>query len=133
MMLRLACLFALLALPVMAQDNIGFVAPSGNIACLIGTGFARCDIGQMTHQKFTKPPANCPLDFGAAFQIESDAAKGVALCYGDTVFAPDLPVLDYGQVMQVGEIHCSSEKTGMRCANAAGHGFQIAKARQSLF
>jgi hypothetical protein len=132
-MIRLSVLFGLLALPAMAQDNIGFASPSGNIACLIGAGFARCDISVMTHQDFTKPPANCPLDFGAAFQIESDGAKAVALCYGDTVFAPDLPVLDYSQVMSVGGIHCTSEKTGMRCANAAGHGFQIAKARQSLF
>lgn len=132
-MIRLVVVLAFFALPAMAQDNIGFASPSGNIACLIGTSFARCDIAQMTQQDFTKPPADCPLDFGAAFEIEWDAAKGVALCYGDTVFAPDLPVLVYGQTISLGEMECLSQKTGMVCTNKSGHGFEIAKARQSLF
>lgn len=132
-MIRVSIFLAMMAMPAIAQDNIGFVSPSGNIACLIGEGFARCDIATMTHQDFSKPPDFCNLDFGAAFEIESAAAQGVAMCYGDTVFAPDLRVLDYGQVINFGDIQCMSEQIGMRCANAEGHGFQIAKARQTLF
>lgn len=132
-MFRLVVLLGLMALPASAEVSVAFTSPSGNIACVIDGGSARCDIAQMTHQDFANPPADCVVDFGAAFAIEAAAAKGVALCHGDTVFAPDLPMLDYGQVMRIGDVHCTSEKTGMRCANAAGHGFQIAKARQSLF
>lgn len=132
-MFRLVVLFALLALPASAEVSVAFASPSGNIACVIDAVSARCDIAQMTQQDFTTPPADCPLDFGGAFGIQAAADKGAALCHGDTVFAPDLPVLDYGQEMSIGDIRCTSEKTGMRCANAAGHGFQIAKAGQSLF
>ena len=43
------------------------------------------------------------------------------------------PDLGYGLRATLGEITCTSEKTGMTCRNATGHGFSIAKAAQHLF
>lgn len=135
MIRTLALLVCAGASPALAQDFLQFQTPSGNIACYMegGDGFARCDIGAMTAQSHAKRPADCDLDFGHGFGIAADAARGEALCYGDTVAMPDLPVLDYGQAVSLAGISCTSAKTGMRCVNAAGHGFDISKAKQDLF
>ncbi len=123
------------AFPAAAQDYVQFQSPSGNIACYMegGEGFARCDIGQMTAQSHPNRPADCELDYGNAFGIGANDARGAALCYGDTVAMPDLPVLSYGEAATLAGISCTSAKTGMRCVNAAGHGFDISKGKQSLF
>lgn len=132
-MIRLAVFLGLIVLPVMAQESLGFVSPSGNIACVIDMDYVRCDIATMTHQDFTDPPPDCDLDYGASFGIGAGDDKGSALCYGDTVFMPDLPVLDYDQAIDQGGIECLSQKTGLVCTNATGHGFEISKGRQTLF
>jgi hypothetical protein len=124
-----------MASPAVAQDDYMFQSPSGNIAYLIdGTaGFVRCDMGEMTVQSHPNRPADCDLDYGHAFGIGAHDARGEALCYGDTLVIPDLPVLDYGEAVSLGGLSCTSAKTGMRCVNAAGHGFDISKAAQRLF
>ncbi len=124
----------LMAAPAMAQDYFGFQSPSGNIACVISTeGYARCDILQMTKMSFSKPPKSCEFDYGSSFGIGVGATKGEALCVSDTAAMPDLDVLEYGRSISEGGVSCTSAKTGMRCVNGDGHGFDIAKSGQKLF
>jgi hypothetical protein len=126
----LACL--VIATPAAAQDYTTFQAPSGNIHCLIDSYGARCDILQATYS-FTKRPADCDLDYGGAFYIEPRGRKGGVACVGDTVADPGNAVLGYGSTIAADGITCSSERSGITCVNAAGHGFTVARAQQTVF
>jgi len=118
-----------IASPALAEEYIGFRSPTGNIHCAMyswnGGAEARCDILELT-PSFTKPPADCELDWGRSFAV-GESGKGVLFCVGDSVISPDNPVLS------LGGISCVSAKTGMTCTNGDGHGFSVAKARQKLF
>jgi hypothetical protein len=61
-----------------------FHSPSGNIACAIGGGQARCDIKQHSWSPPPKP-SSCPLDWGYGL-IVSRSGPGHFFCGGDTVF-----------------------------------------------
>ena len=123
------------AAPSLADDLMFFRSPTGNINCLIATGdyaVARCDMKQLT-PSFTAPPPDCDLDWGASFAIGLSDRKGQLACVGDSVIDPNAVEIGYGQTLSLGGFNCTSEKTGMTCTNPAGHGFTIAKARQTLF
>jgi hypothetical protein len=122
------------ALPAAAQEEVWFRSPTGNIHCAIFAGdwtVARCDLAEFT-PSFPLRPADCDLDWGFAFEV---AIRGPAgpVCAGDTVRDPASPILDYGRSVKMGGITCTSERTGMTCVNLDGHGFSVARARQSVF
>lgn len=100
-----------------------FQTPSGNIACMVLDGLARCDIER--HGWSLPPrPASCPheVDYGQGLEVgESGAARFV--CAGDTVREPKAPKLAYGDATQVGAFTCLSEETGLTCHTSGGHGF----------
>jgi len=134
--LALAAMVAamLAAPPAHAQDYLTFRSPSGNIHCALMRGDwtgARCDIMEMT-PSFAVPPADCELDWGHAFEVAA-AGAGQPVCAGDTVADPGAPVLPYGRAVSLGGVTCSSERTGMTCRNAEGHGFSLSRARQRVF
>jgi hypothetical protein len=118
-----------------AQDYLGFQSPTGNIHCALYTwadgAEARCDLRELS-QSYTRPPADCDLDWGSAFAVGARGTAGL-VCAGDTVMNPQNPVLRYGEAVTLGGISCVSAKTGMTCTNAEGHGFSVAKAKQRLF
>jgi len=120
--------------PAAAQEFLAFKSPSGNIACMIfaGGGYsaARCDIAQATPS--FRRPADCDLDWGHAFEVGA-SGSGYPVCAGDTVFEPGAPVLGYGRYVTLGGFTCTSERTGMTCVNAMGHGFSVARAAQRVF
>ena len=125
----------LAATPGLADDLIFFHSPSRNINCLLASGdypAARCDMGQMT-PSFTNRPTDCDLDWGQAFEITPGTRKGHLLCFGDTVVDMHSLELGYGASVTLGDLTCTSQKTGMTCTNTQGHGFTLAKARQTLF
>lgn len=125
----------LLASPALSDDLLFFHSPSKNIQCMIATGDyaeARCDVMDMT-TKLPVPPADCDLDYGHAFTVALQDAKGGRACVGDTVADPNGTTLNYGDRIDLGGFRCTSEKSGMTCTNPAGHGFTVAKAKQSLF
>lgn len=130
--MKIIALLAVLAMPATAQDYTSFQAPSGNIHCWIDGYGARCDILEAT-SSFTRRPADCDLDFGSAFFIDPQGRKGAVGCVGDTVAQPNNPVLGYGSRMEFHNITCTSERTGVTCTNPAGHGFTLARARQTVF
>jgi hypothetical protein len=130
--MKYIALLAVLATPANAQDYTAFQAPSGNIHCWIDSTGARCDILEAT-QSFTKRPSNCDLDYGGAFYIDVQGRKGGVACAGDTVANLDNPVLGYGSTIEAYGITCTSERSGVTCTNPAGHGFTLARARQTVF
>jgi hypothetical protein len=130
--MKYIALLAVLATPVAAQDYTTFQAPSGNIHCWVDSDGARCDILEATYS-FTKRPADCELDYGGAFYIGPQGRKGIVACAGDTVSSLDNPVLGYGSTIEAFGITCTSERSGLTCTNPAGHGFTLARARQTVF
>jgi hypothetical protein len=132
--IALICLYVMSG-TAQAQDYIAFHSPSGNIQCAIFAGdyaAARCDMSVLT-QTFTTPPRECEFDWGFSFGVEPHSPKGYLACVSDAVADRSGIELGYGQDLSLAGITCLSEKTGMTCTNAEGHGFSIAKAKQSLF
>jgi hypothetical protein len=130
-----ALLVLLSAAPAVADDYLPFHAPSGNIQCMIATGDyaeARCDVMELA-SPIPARPADCDLDYGHAFGIGPQDMLGSRICAGDTVADPNGMVLQYGDHIDLGGFRCTSEKTGMTCTNAAGHGFTLSRRAQSLF
>lgn len=140
---RLGIAAALLAVTftprAFAQDApIGFRSPSNNIHCQFWIGdndsevALRCDLMQTTNRPPPRP-RDCELEWGQAFEILGNGARGIRLCYGDTVRDDRLPVLPYGQTWRRRGLTCISEQTGVTCVNANGHGFGVSRARQRVF
>ena len=131
-----ALFLGVFATPSLADSELLFFhSPTGNISCIIALGEyaeARCDMRELT-PSFTKPPPDCDLDWGSSFTVELEDRKGQLACVGDTVAGPGGTELGYGQSLSLGGFTCTSEKSGMTCTNPAGHGFTIAKAKQTLF
>ena len=106
-----------------------FRTPSGNIACLYGSGLLRCDIREMDNQPTA--PRTCSLDWGDAFTV-GRRGRARRICHGDTVGFTG-PVLRYGRTWRRNGIACVSRRTALRCRNADGRGFEINRSRQRLF
>ena len=133
-LLTAAALVLLFTHAVTAQE--GFRSPSGNIHCQFfegdGNAAIRCDLREISNRPPPRP-RSCDLDWGHAFEIARSGAAGTRLCYGDTVQDNRLPVLPYGQSWQRAGFACTSEKSGVTCRNAGGHGFTLSRAVQSVF
>jgi hypothetical protein len=134
-------LLILLAFPLIAADTVhaqsdpaGFQAPSGNISCLVfiesPQNSIRCDIKVMDTRP--KRPADCDLEYGRAFQMNSKG-RAERICYGDTLTDKPLAVVPYGEVWQRGGFSCKSEPTGVTCRNGEGHGFSLSRPKQEIF
>ena len=110
-----------------------FVSPSGNIQCAITAGdgvVAECYLRQ-----FTPSAALAAQPCGQSWGFFVDhQSPGRAQCADPAYVMMTAPkVLGYGRWVSLAGITCRSEKSGMTCTNGAGHGFQLARAAQSLF
>lgn len=111
-----------------------FQTPSGNIGCAIWPGkdsYLRCDMKEL-RQTYKDPPSDCEFSWGSAFQLTA-TGKGEVICFNDTSLNASATKLEYGKTFELNGFHCVSEKTGLTCKNAAGHGFTLSKARQKVF
>ncbi|WP_425146210.1 DUF6636 domain-containing protein [Deinococcus sp.] len=118
----------------------GFSLPSGRLQCafsldgeLQGRPAVRCEVLNASY-KAPPRPTDCPLAWGDALEVES-SGKAQFLCHGDTVMNPpgQRAILAYGQTWKRSGITCSSSTAGVRCLNADGHGFELARARYRTF
>jgi len=131
-MLGVSVAMVLAAGPGFAQEMASFRSPSGNIACMYVDGFLRCDLGEVSN-RLPKRPADCDLEWGKAFEMASSSRHAGRICHGDTVFDPSAPVLPYGASWQGGGFSCISSQRGMNCRNARGAGWDLSRARQTLY
>lgn len=116
-------------------EDVFFQTPSGNISCAIfgrGGGFVRCDMQEL-RPTYRQRPDDCDLDWGAVFGIAADGPVGELVCHGDTLLGTSPMKLPYGTSLQAFGFVCASERTGLTCRNAAGHGFWLSKGGQKLF
>ncbi len=123
-------LAAILLFPLVASAAEGFQTPSGNIHCSIMGDGLRCDI---LNRSYTPPPRprSCGFDWGGSVTI---TPRGAALlCVSDSVVNPEFPRLAYGTSWEGKGVSCISTQAGLRCSNAAGQGFDLSRARLSLF
>jgi hypothetical protein len=109
-----------------------FQTPSGNIACVISGKGARCDIQEHSWPTPPRPP-DCDVDYGNGVQVDKHG-RGTYVCAGDTVFAPDNPVLGYGDKIRKKRFRCASKQKGVRCVNKRNdHGFFLSRDDVRLF
>lgn len=133
--------FAIAVSPLaLAGDDqfTGFRSPSGNIHCMFDAGFEnvqpniRCDI--LSIEGAVPPrPADCDLEWGRSFGIDTGGQSGQLICAGDTVMNDQYPVLGYGQVWQQSGFTCTSDEKGVSCFNALRHGFTLSRASRVVF
>ena len=127
----------LIAAPAVAEDQfLMFTSPSGNIQCSMVGGDepgVRCDMLTLT-QTYTKRPAGCEFEWGHAFYVGADEAKGELACVNDALgVTAHTPVLPYDARLDYAGITCVSETAGVTCGNEAGHGFTLSKAQQQIY
>ena len=135
-----ACSFAAAALAWVAGSASGSLAafrtPSGNIGCIYAAGGGlrttlRCDIRSRLRPRPTKP-RKCDLDWGDSYTMNV-LGRVVVSCHGDTAILPKSRFLRYGTRWRHGGFTCLSQRAGLRCLNAGGHGFFMSRARSYRF
>ncbi|MGM7667508.1 hypothetical protein [Microbacterium sp. A93] len=107
-----------------------FESPTGNLACGIdpegATGFlAGCHARDVVENlpSCDDPDANGPW---TAITRDGTAEAG---CQREGVFfASGARTLEYGQALEVGDVHCESSEDGMACSLADGPGFTASRA-----
>lgn len=126
--------FILLATSAQA-DGYGFRTPSGNIYCngSLDGGDISCTIAERSSGPVLPRPGWCNGYWGHTFtlnrygpvQMECNQAAPRKSSYTD--------VAPYGETGHFAEITCQSERSGLTCRNAEGHGFMLSRRVQQLF
>ncbi len=107
--------------------------PSHRIHCawFSPPSFLRCDIDGGLHPRPRKP-ASCHADYGGGLQMNRTGRSRV-VCASDSTNDPSARVLRYGTVWKRGGFRCAIRTAGVRCSNAAGHGFFLSRERWARF
>ncbi|WP_235953161.1 DUF6636 domain-containing protein [Salipiger sp. PrR002] len=124
-------LVALLPAPARA-DVTPFKTPSGNIECYIGdSGTAtdlQCAIFEFSAAPALPRPASCGAPWGHSYiLLEQGPVTMVCGGPGPKNTAPGVDIAPYGVSARWGGISCLSQKTGLQCQNADGHGFLLSR------
>lgn len=102
-----------------------FRTPSGNIGCVYADTSLRCDIrSRIPHPP--PRPKTCDLDWGGGYGLNATGRAHV-MCAGDTAIDPHARAIPYGTTWHAGAFTCTSDVAGLRCTNAARHGFFLSK------
>lgn len=108
-----------------------FRTPSGNIACRMSDGEARCD----TDRRSWTPPADpaCSADPGAGLVVGGPGGARPS-CGGSPVDTDGGPELGYGTHLTRGDVTCVSRRSGVECRDArTGHGLETARSSYRLY
>ena len=110
-----------------------FRTPSGNIGCVYSSSPAnlRCDIRSGLVPK-PPQPQTCDLDFGDSVTINKTGLPRY-VCHGDTAIDPQAGVLAYGRTWSRDGFTCTSQTSGLRCANQSRHGFFLSRQHSYRF
>jgi hypothetical protein len=113
-----------------------FRMPSNNIYCayMKGGGIApelRCD-SRTPIKPLPPKPKSCQFDWGAGYSLTA-RGRAQVLCVSDSAYKNGAPVLRYGSKWHKNAFTCSSKTIGLRCVNAARHGFFLSKQHSYRF
>ena len=113
-----------------------FRMPSNNIYCayMKGGGFTpelRCD-SRTPIKPLPPKPKSCQFDWGAGYSL-TPRGRAKVLCISDSVYKNGAPVLRYGKTWHKDAFTCVSKQIGLRCVNAARHGFFLSKQHSYKF
>jgi hypothetical protein len=102
-----------------------FQTPSMRIHCGYSSqpAFLRCDVDGGLRPRPPRP-AGCHLDWAQGLSM-GRTGRARIVCAGDTTADPSARVLRYGQTWARGGFRCHVPRRGLRCENAAGHGFFV--------
>jgi hypothetical protein len=110
----------------------GLQLPSRNIGCIFNQSprSVRCDV--RSGLKPAPPrPRGCDLDWAYGLVL-TPTSKPHTFCAGDSALAQG-PILAYGATLRIEGFTCLSQRSGLRCANGAGHGFFLARQSWRVF
>jgi hypothetical protein len=113
---------------------VRFQTPSKSIGCLYApaaagrAAYLRCDI--LSGVK-PEPRGSCELDWTGFTMVAKARARPT--CAGDTVYDRGARILRYGSTWRQGGFVCRSRRSELRCTNAAGRGFSLARVRSFAF
>ena len=123
------------SLPAQA-DVFNFATPSDNIHCTVGlepgSADIECTIFQRQGPDAYPRPADCQYSWGHVF-ILTDRGPPQMACGPLPGKFPAQGVAPYGETGTFNLITCLSERTGLTCRNADGHGFFLSRRQQSVF
>jgi len=120
-----------------ARDySVTFRTESGNISCAYEHySFApvglRCEI-RTGVLPLPPKPRSCHLAWGAGYFLARSGRPSV-LCISDTIADPHARVLAPGSTYRIDVFACAAQASSLRCRNASGHGFVLARRRSPSF
>ncbi|KAA0082678.1 hypothetical protein CIW52_17165 [Mycolicibacterium sp. P9-64] len=142
--IALAAVATAVVLPATAQaddDYQQFSSPSGNIRCLLlssgtRTPIAMCQISDFT---YSIPQGAAVQQDGAPCEPNTVSGRDIRIDQGKQAYVTcsysaigsgfgQWPALAYGQTRSLGALTCTSEQSGMTCADGGtGHFFRISR------
>lgn len=115
--------------PTAASTSYAFTSPSGNIACLMATEAAMCDIEE-TDWEVPDAVSSCVVGEAPGrlvFEVRED--QGTLVCGEDPLGRESVPALNFGDDHRVGAYVCTSSESGVECSNReTSHGFELSRA-----
>lgn len=141
---------------VSEYESAEFASPSGAIICGMNSTAAFCFLPPGFQGKTPSGEKACGEDWMEVNGVWVGKGKPGWACYNDPVAWPtkgssgvvwhedtnfgfvkrggqEFAVLPYGESLRHGKYLCSSNTDGVRCENAAGHGFKLRKAGVKFF
>lgn len=115
-------------------DGYGFMTPSGNIYCngAVEISEITCSIVERNSPPASPRPASCSATWGHTFTLRRTGPV-IVECSAAPSRVNYTDIAPYGVSASFGDIHCTSQQTGLTCRNASGNGFTLARRGQSLF
>lgn len=121
--------------PETSEELTAFVLPSGNIWCEMDEGSATCTILQIGYER-PDAPDGCDGTVGNVLTVSAETESMSFPCVEGKPPRPaaDLPVLEYGEASEIGEMTCQSSRNGAFCRhNPSGAGFSVARSGYTRF
>ena len=105
----------------------GFHTPSWGLDCGVDDRHVECLVNEPTAWKAPPYGKKCDLDHAREVGlVVGHAGRSFTACRSDAFGSRR--TLRYGQSLRVGDVRCSSQRTGLTCEDlASGHGFFVSR------
>jgi hypothetical protein len=111
--------------------GVQIASPSGNIRCGTYGAETECDLAEADWS--VPRPADCgtaeeSADWEPTAVVLWSGVAALGHCGTDTVLGPDPITLGYGTAVEMGDVRCTSLRTGMTCQDlTTGSGFRVSR------